>query len=230
MTQATAAAAYGSRVFLNVPFDLKYQPIFRALVFAIHDCGLQARCALELDDGSQARVEKIYMLIKESRLGIHDISRTQLDRETRLPRFNMPLELGMFLGAKKFGELPNGTKAILILDTDRYRYHKFCSDISGQDIRAHDNDATKAIGAVRNWLQATPGVPRVDMPGSNVIVKRYALFLKELPILCRRRGLDRAHLTFIDFQTLVVGWLEANPDWRPTRSSGGTARASRRAA
>ena len=45
------------------------------------------------------RVDKIYDLISESNYGIHDISRVTLDHVHRLPRFNMPLELGLWLGA-----------------------------------------------------------------------------------------------------------------------------------
>jgi hypothetical protein len=50
------------------------------------------RCAQEADDGGQVRVDKLYNIIAECRFGIHDLSRTTLDSEYRLPRFNMPLE------------------------------------------------------------------------------------------------------------------------------------------
>ena len=73
------------------------------MVFTVHDCGFIARCALEEEDASQVRIDKIYNIIAECRYGIHDISRTELDENSGLPRFNMPLELGIFLGAKKFG-------------------------------------------------------------------------------------------------------------------------------
>ena len=35
--------------------------------------------ALEEDDGSQVRIEKIYNIVTDCRYGIHDISRTGLD-------------------------------------------------------------------------------------------------------------------------------------------------------
>lgn len=81
-------------VFINAPFDRRYRRLFDALVFAVVDCGFEARCALEGDDGSEVRLDKIYRLIQECALGIHDLSRTTLDSRHRLPRFNMPLELG----------------------------------------------------------------------------------------------------------------------------------------
>ena len=94
---------YNDNVFINCPFDSVYKPLFDAMIFTVHDCGFIPRCALEEDDASQVRIDKIYSIIADCRYGIHDISRTQLDAASGLPRFNMPLELGIFLGAKKFG-------------------------------------------------------------------------------------------------------------------------------
>jgi len=100
-------------VFINVPFDRRYKKLFEALVFAVHDCGFEARSAREQDDGSQVRLDKLYEIIGECPFGIHDLSRTGLDTTYRLPRFNMPLELGIFLGAKKFGWPGAGSKVVL---------------------------------------------------------------------------------------------------------------------
>lgn len=94
---------YNDNVFINCPFDAKYKSLFDAMVFAVHDCGFIPRCAREEDDASEVRIDKIYNIIADCRYGIHDISRTELDEDSNLPRFNMPLELGIFLGAKKFG-------------------------------------------------------------------------------------------------------------------------------
>ena len=35
-------------------------------------------------------------------------------------------------------------------ERERYRYQKFCSDISGQDIRAPGNNVATAIAVARN--------------------------------------------------------------------------------
>lgn len=109
-------------VFINVPFDLRYQKLFHALVFTVHECGFLARCALEGDDGSEVRIEKLYNIIRDCPLGIHDLSRVTLDTANRLPRFNMPLELGVFLGAKRYGAGKQKRKSCLILERERYRY------------------------------------------------------------------------------------------------------------
>ena len=144
---------YTDNVFINCPFDSAYKPLFDAIVFAVHDCGFIARCALEEEDTSQVRIDKIYTIVADCRYGIHDISRTELDEISGLPRFNMPLELGIFLGAKKFGVKEQKRKNCLVLDREPYRYQQFISDIAGQDIQFHNNSPEAAIKVVRNWLR-----------------------------------------------------------------------------
>ena len=202
---------YGDRVFLNVPFDKHYRALLEALVFAVHDCGFVARCALESDDGSVVRLDKIFSIISECKYGIHDLSRTSLDRVSRLPRFNMPLELGVFLGAKRFGQAGQRRKVCLILDKEPYRYQVFCSDISGQDIRAHQNDGPIAIRVVRDWLRTARKTTRTNVPGAARITERYRQFRADLPSMCANAGLEIGTLIFLDYRTLVVGWLEENP-------------------
>jgi hypothetical protein len=51
---------------------------------------------------ARSESKRIFKLIEGCQFGIHDISRTELDTDSQLPRFNMPLELGMFLGAQRF--------------------------------------------------------------------------------------------------------------------------------
>ena len=203
--------AYKNWVFLNVPFDRKYKPLLEAAVFVIYDCGFIARSAMEDDDGSVVRIEKLYRLISESKYGIHDISRVTLDTKNRLPRFNMPLELGLFLGAKRFGVAKDKKKRALVLDITEYRYQKFCSDIAGQDIRAHKNNTTVLIRKIRNWLRSSPHLKGLIVPSPETIAKRYRKFQKDLPTLCRPYGLSSNSLEFNDYSTLVGGWLKANP-------------------
>ena len=99
----SAAGDYDRFVFLNCPFDEEYLPLIRAITFAVKACGYEVRSALEAMDAGEVRMNKILRLIRTCRFGIHDISRTTLDPVHGLPRFNMPLELGLFLGASHFG-------------------------------------------------------------------------------------------------------------------------------
>ena len=202
-----ARSPYADNVFINCPFDLGYTPMFQAVIFAVFDCGYVARCALEIDDASQVRIDKISRIIAESKFGIHDLSRTELDKHSKLPRFNMPLELGMFLGAKIFGSKKPSPKACLILDREQYRYQSFISDIAGQDIKSHDNLPEKAITIVRNWLSDSS--KRTTIPGGREICRRYSIFRLELPKLCSDIKIDEDELTFNDYTNIVSVWLRA---------------------
>ena len=202
-------SAYDDNVFINVPYDRKYSRLADAIVFAVYDCGFIARSALEIEDSGRARLEKILDIIEQSKFGIHDISRAGVDRTTRLARFNMPLELGFFLGAQRYGSERDRQKRCLILDRERYRYRSFCSDISGQDIRAHGDEPRTAIRAVRDWLNSHRR--GVLIPGGKAIFERYERFRAQLPQQARDLKLDHRELTFADYAHLVVGWLTRTP-------------------
>ena len=201
---------YFEQVFINCPFDGEYRPMFEALVFAVHDCGFVARCAMELEDASQVRIDKIQSIIGACGLGIHDISRTELDNTWSLPRFNMPLELGLYLGAKKYGTGDQRKKTALILDREQFRYQKFCSDIAGQDIRSHGGDPLEGVKMVRDWLRNASAASRIVIPGGSVMVERYERFQRALPLMCEELRLDRDELIFNDFTTLCAEWLKVN--------------------
>jgi hypothetical protein len=201
--------AYEDSVFINVPFDRKYSRLGDAIIFALYECGFVARSALEVEDSGRARVDKILDIIEQSKFGIHDISRAGIDRQTRLARFNMPLELGFFLGAKRYGSEKDREKRCLIIDRSRYRYRNFCSDISGQDIRVHNDQPRDAIRAVRDWLSNQR--PEVVMPGGKAVFDRYVRFRSQLRQQARDINLDYRELTFNDYTRLVVGWLAHTP-------------------
>ncbi|HET7460261.1 MAG TPA: hypothetical protein VFJ82_03400 [Longimicrobium sp.] len=201
---------YDRSVFINCPFDAEYQPILHAMVFAVHDCGFRARTALEVDDGGEVRMAKIKRMIRECGYGIHDISRVQPDHASGLPRFNMPLQLGLFLGAQEYGSREQRRKRSLVLDTERYRYQVFCSDLAGQDVRAHGNDPARAVAAVRAML-ATALEGKARVPGVAAILARYTDFLAELPDLCDALYIDCGELQFVEFRSLIATWLAQHP-------------------
>ncbi|MRX07353.1 hypothetical protein GJ697_05840 [Pseudoduganella sp. FT25W] len=192
-------------VFINCPFDAEFSSLRNAIVFAIYDCGFRPRCALESANGHDYRFEKIKKLIEEARFGIHDISRTELDMVNNLPRFNMPLELGLFIGAMSYGPRRVKDKSLLILDKEQYRYQKYISDIAGQDIRSHNNSERMVIKCVRDWLHSeSKGAS--PLPGGAYIADRYEQFKTELPALCLQVRCQPHELTFIDYSNLASAW------------------------
>lgn len=200
--------AYKRTVFINCPFDADYAPIFEAIVFVVNAAGFRATCARERLDSSQIRLQKIIELIAASRLSIHDLSRTTLDAVTTLPRFNMPLELGIDLGCKAY-RANRADKSLLIFDSEQYRFQKFVSDIGGQDIHHHGNDPRVAMTRVRNWLRTESGHP--DIHGATAMYDRYGQFRVSLPEICVRLKLDISDLTFSDFSYTVSYWLNEHP-------------------
>ena len=192
-------------VFINCPFSDDYAEHFRAIVFAVLRSGFTPRCARENDDGGEVRIDKICRIIGECRYGIHDISKTEPDPVSRLPRFNMPLELGLFLGARKYGGSAQARMKALILDTEPYRYQQFMSDIAGQDVNAHGGDVHRLIEKVANWLRDEAGDPEV--PGGRIIASEFDRFSIELPIIAAKRRLDVGELTFRDLATFIAAWI-----------------------
>lgn len=122
----------------------------------------------------------------------------------------MSLELGLFLGAQEFGSGAQKRKRSLILDAELYRYQKFCSDLAGQDIRAHQNQPAEIIGAVRAML-ATALDGEARPPGAAKIRERYALFRKQFPGFCRDLHLRASELQFVELRSLMLTWLAQHP-------------------
>lgn len=203
-----AKPSYADNVFLNCPFDSNYDPLLKVMVFTVLHCGFVPRCAKEQQDSGVIRLEKIYRQIESCKYGIHDISRTELDAGSRLPRFNMPFELGVFLGAKRFGGHPNSKKSCLILDRDQYRYQQYISDIAGQDIRAHEGSPARCLTLIRDWLSDQSR--RVAMPTGDVIWDSYQLYLSELPDLCAAISQTPHMMTYNDYVRLTANWLKQN--------------------
>ena len=120
---------YNNFVFINCPFDEEYKEMFYAIIFTIYSCGFTPRSALEEDNALNNRLSKIELIIKECRFGIHDISRIETNMNG-LPRFNMPFELGIFFGAKFFGDNEHQKKAAIILEKTKHSYQQYISDLN----------------------------------------------------------------------------------------------------
>ena len=191
-------------VFINCPFDDEYAPTFRALIFATYACGFRPRSAREIDDGGQTRIDKLQAIIEESRYGIHDLSRTELDPVNQLPRFNMPLELGLFLGARRFGGKGQKLKRTLILDVEQYRYQRFISDLAGMDIHQHGGEPLQAARETRDWLA---NVSRRVLPSSARVIELYEAFSADLPALAASLAFEPATIPYFDFERITVEWL-----------------------
>lgn len=193
-------------VFINCPFDPEFAQGFQALVFSVIACGFRARCAREAADAAENRIDKIYRIIEQCRYGIHDISRTELDDVNGLPRFNMPLELGIFLGAKRFGGPLQKKKSALVMDREAYRFQKFISDLGGIDPVAHESDPRRMVECARDWLMTASR--RASIPGTQAVLDCYDQFVVALPELARDARLDPGRIQYPDYERLVIAWVK----------------------
>lgn len=168
-----ATARFERSVFINCPFDSDYAPLLQAMLFTVIDLGLHPRIATESIDSGALRLEKIWLLIENSMLSIHDLSRAQATAPGEFYRLNMPFELGLDYGCRQFGGRGRARKRILILEERPYRYQASLSDLAGCDIQVHGADYQIIMRKVRNWLASEA---RLAPVGANRIILRYADF------------------------------------------------------
>jgi hypothetical protein len=139
-------------VFINCPFDPAYVPLFRPLLFTILYLGYEPRIASERSDSGEVRFQKICDLIEISKISIHDLSRLQSSGTDEFYRLNMPFELGLDIGCRRYQAGQASQKRCLILEKEKYRYMYALSDIAGFDIKNHNNEPEDIVRQIRNWF------------------------------------------------------------------------------
>jgi len=194
---------YNDSVFINCPFDEDYKPILRAIVFAIYRCGFFPQTALDEDDGTDLRLFKIIRKMNGCRYGIHDLSRIELNAAD-FPRFNMPFELGIFFGAKYFGDSKQKWKNALILEREKYAYQQYISDLSGVDTKAHNNEPAIALKRVHSWLNTASH--RKTIPGEKALLTHFEKFEQTLPGLATELGYSLDTLPFLNLLDIAQEW------------------------
>lgn len=122
------------------------------MLFCLVRFGLRPRIATERFDSGESRLEKIEELILSSKYSLHDLSRVQASSDGEYYRLNMPFELGLDYGCRKFGPEKYSGKKILVLASEPYKYQAALSDLAGRDIVVHGGTYQGAIRKVRHWL------------------------------------------------------------------------------
>jgi hypothetical protein len=165
--------AFERSVFINCPFDEQFAPILQAIAFCVCDLNFVPRLAPEVADNAANRLERIADIIRGSKYGIHDLSRCKSTLADEYARLNIPFELGLDHGCRRFGDGRMQEKAILVLEHTRYDYQKSISDIAGWDIHVHRGELITAVREVNSWLQRQANAQRV---GTAKILGNYAAF------------------------------------------------------
>jgi hypothetical protein len=202
--------AFEKNVFLNCPFDQEYKLILKPLLFTLRSLGFYPKISETLDSG-EARVKGIEKLIEDSKYSIHDLSRMQASAKNELARFNMPFELGLDLGCKRFKGGIHAEKRCLILDEEKYRYQKAISDLSGNDISFHGSEPENAVREVRNWFQKLN--PSQKLPSAGHLWTTFNEFSADFYKIMQHEKFneqDVEHMPWSEFYLYINEWLKGH--------------------
>lgn len=170
------AGGFERSVFVNAPFDEDFAYMLQAICFCVADLGFLPRLAPENGDNSVPRLERIQGIIETSRFGIHDLSRCRAQEPHEYARMNMPFELGLDLGAARYGASNLPPKQLLVLEWEQYSAHRALSDIAGWDIEFHRGDFQTVIRKVSRWLIRQACLSGDSSPPPSVIEHHYQDF------------------------------------------------------
>jgi hypothetical protein len=147
-------------VFLNIPYDEEFRSLYVSYIVGLYQLGLVPHIASEIPGGKR-RLDRIFELIQSCRYSIHDLSRVEVSvAPTALPRFNMPLELGMTI---TWASLHPKIHTWLVWESEPYRLLRSTSDLNGTDPNIHFGTAEGVLSELRNafWRDGAPPVPKM---------------------------------------------------------------------
>jgi hypothetical protein len=162
-------------VFLNIPYDEEFLPLYIAYIVGLHQLGLVPHIASEIT-GGERRLDRILALIQSCRYSIHDLSRVELSvPPTATPRFNMPLELGMTI---TWAHLHPRSHQWSVWESEPYRLQRSASDLNGTDPSIHSGTAEGVLSELRNafWRKDAPSAKRMFAAYSIVLFSLDAIF------------------------------------------------------
>lgn len=209
---AAASGTFEKHVFVNCPFDKPYYALLRPLLFTVVSLGFEPRIATENSDSAESRLEKICRLIRESRYSIHDLSRLKPGAK-QFARMNMPFELGIDYGARRYGADDLRTKQCLVLGATQYDYQKALSDLSGSDIKSHADEPERMVRVVRDWFFET--VRLRPAPSAKVLWYNFADFTTAMYEARQQEHFDDEELDLMpipEYIDVIRQWVEAKKE------------------
>ncbi|HKW64800.1 MAG TPA: hypothetical protein VJN89_19760 [Candidatus Acidoferrum sp.] len=192
-----------TEVFLNIPYDKKFERLFLAYIAGISAFGLIPRATLEITDSSR-RLNKIIKLISACEYSIHDLSRVQLDRKKpRTPRFNMPFELGLCVAEAMRTE--RGKQNWFVFEAMEQRMEKSLSDLKGTDAKIHEGRISGVFAELCNIFK-----PRGRRPTVQQMSKIYREVRGKQSVILRESGANTIFKgrVFKDICAVASAWAD----------------------
>ncbi len=191
------------RVFLNIPYDKKFERLFLAYIAGISAFGMVPHATLEIPDSSR-RLEKILKLARSCEYSVHDLSRVQLDpAKPRVPRFNMPFELGLCVADanRREGQRQNW----FIFEAEANRVDKSLSDLKGTDPRIHGATVRGVLSGLCNVFRRPGRQPSVPQ-----MMQIYRGLRKNQAAILKGAGSDTLYTRRVFADICVVASSEAD--------------------
>ncbi|MFZ0479923.1 MAG: hypothetical protein WAL71_12300 [Terriglobales bacterium] len=165
------------RVFLNIPYDQRFEPLYLAYITALSAMGFLPQATLGI--AGNRRLDRIVLLIESCSYSIHDLSRVQLDRHApRTPRFNMPFELGLTVAWAR----ANPDHKWFVFESVTRRLAKSMSDLDGTDPYIHDGTVRGVMREMGNAF-VRPHQPTVPQ-----MTKMYRDLRRDVPKILHNAG------------------------------------------
>lgn len=195
-------------VFLNIPYDLQFQDLYIAYIVGLTQLGMDVTATLA--HPNQDRLAKIIELIEKCKFSIHDLSR--IESSKGIPRFNMPLELGIALYRST-----KATHDVYVFESKAFRAQRSTSDINKLDPRIHAGTTQGVMSALLSifWQpDNTPTVPEM--------LRSFKAVKAKLPELLKNAGSNSPFEKAV-FESLKIAALVEKEHGKKANARGKTA-------
>jgi len=203
---------FNKNIFINCPFDSKYNSLLKPILFAIIYFGFTPQIASQTADSGEQRINKILSLIRKSKYSLHDLSRIRSGRRGEFFRLNIPFELGIDYGCRRISGGYLAKKKFLVLGANPYDYRRALSDLGGIDAKSHGNDPKRVVIALRNWFVDTVHLKKVA--SGSAVWEKFVQFRSDFHDHKKKDGFSSRDLKMMP----VREYIAAIRDWLKTHS------------
>jgi len=202
---------FDTNVFINCPFDRKYDDLLRPILFTIVYFGFTPQIASLTADSGEQRINTILSLILKSKYSLHDLSRLRSRRPGEFFRLNMPFELGIDYGCRRASAGYLSKKKFVVFGTKSHEYKRALSDLAGVDAKSHGNNPERAVMALRNWFVDT--VHLKTAPSGSVVWEKFVQFRLDFHDQRRKEGFSKQDLNTMPVREYIASirhWLKTH--------------------